>query len=256
MTSTPLAHLSMFPACKGTSNAPLAAALEALPTYREHEVAKVRVATALQAATAELLKATQARLTQIQRVADTAKADQDQPADLAASAVKSSQAVSQAAALVTVLQEADKLLAAGRDQILSSASAGLAEHLDAQLQDVLQQARALDMGGATNAQEALDAGTGDAWQTHVKLTAAAADIRAAQRLVFAHLSRGSPLHQHLDTFGQVRNYASMFPGWFDRQRRTPIAVVNGEPRYPSPPWSEEDPTGIWAFAVRHSEAEL
>lgn len=256
MTTVPLAHLSMFPAFAGLSNPALAAALEALPAYREHEAAKVRIATALQAASGDLLTATQARLAHVQQVADVAKADKPQPADFATRAAKSAAAVTEAREAVALVQEADRLLAAERDSILSAAPAALSEHLDGQLQDVLQRARGLDLRGATAAQEALDAGTGQAWQEYVKLTAAAADIRAAQRIIHAHLSHASDTAGHLTTFGAVRNYTTLFPRWFDRQRNKPVGVVNGDPVYPAPPWPEDDPAGVWAYAVRHHEVDL
>lgn len=254
MTTTPPPHLSLFPVFVGLDNHALDAALEALPDYRQQEVAEARIATALQAAMGDLLKATQARLAHVRRVVDTAKADKDQPANLAAQAAKGAQAVNEARESVAILQEAARILASGRDNILSMAASALAGHLNGQLQDALHSARALELGGATDAQGALDAGTGAEWQSYVKLTATAAEIREAQRLVATHLSRGAG--QHLDTFGAVRNYAVLFPAWFDRQRRKPISFFNGEPIFPSPPWAEDDLSGLWAYAVQHHEVDL
>lgn len=255
MTTTPLPHLSLFPVFVGLNNQALDAALEALPDYRQQEVAEARIATALQAAMGDLLKATQARLAHVRTVVDTAKADKDQPANLAAQAAKGAQAVNEAREAVAILQEAARILASGRDNILSMAASALAGHLNGQLQGALHSARALELGGATDAQGALDAGTGAEWQSYVKLSATAAEIREAQRLVATHLSRGSG-GQHLDTFGAVRNYGVLFPAWFDRQRRKPISSFNGEPIFPSPPWAEDDPSGLWAYAVQHHEVDL
>lgn len=132
----------------------------------------------------------------------------------------------------------------------------LNKHLDEQLQQVLDEVRSLGLGAIRTAQAAIDQGKVEAWQRYQTLTDAYSEIRAAQQLVAQHLVQSDLLRQPLETFGAVRNYAELFPGWFDRQRQVVIGTVNGEPVHVSPPWSDSDPLGLWQYAVQHDEVEL
>jgi len=252
---TTLPHLPLFPSFAGTNPA-LLSALEALPEHAVHDAAKRRITEALSVASPSLLSAVQARQALVQEVADTARADKSQPADLGKRAARAADAVTHAREAVTVMQEADKLVSEDRDRILSGAPAALMGHLDGQLQAALTEARACGLGGITTADAAIDAGKVDAWKTVTRLTGTAAEIRAAQQLVSATLLSGSELHQHLATFGQVRNYGELFPGWFDRQRGRALSTLNGEPEYAAPPWNEDEPAGLWMYAVAHHEVDL
>ena len=253
MTIAPLVHLPLFPSFAGTTNPALVAALEALPDYGAHDAAKRRITEALSVASPSLLSAVQARQALVQDVADSARADKPQPADLGKRAAKAADAIAHAREAVALLQDADKLLSEGRDRILSGAPAALLSHLDGQLHAALVEARACGLGGITTADAAIDAGKVDAWKTVTRLTGTTSQIRAAQQLVVAQLLSGSELHQHLTTFGQVRNYADLFPGWFDRQRGRVLSTLNGEPEFASPPWDED---GCWMYAVAHHEVDL
>jgi len=257
MTTTALPHLSLFPALEGVSNPALAPALRSLPDYDQNQAGKQRIATELQSANAALLAAVHDRMEVVHQAVATAQADKPQPRALPRQAAKSAAALAEARELVAVLQEADKLLAEGRDRLLTTAPDALLRHLGGQLQAALAEARAcgLDESVAT-ADEAIDAGQVDAWKTVTRLAAVASDIRAAQRLVWAHLVRGSDLQQHLDSFGQVRNYVDLFPEWLGRQRGKAISTFNGEPVYPTPPWDENTLDDLWAYAVRHHEVDL
>ncbi len=256
MTTSTLPHLSLFPAFAGNRNPALAAALRALPDFVAQEDGKRRIAEALSVTTPGLLKAVQDRQALVAQVADTARADKPQPSDLAKQAARAADAIAQTREAVTVLLDADKMSSEAHDRVLTGAPASLMEHLDGQLQAALAEARACGLGHITTADEAIDAGKVDAWKAVTRLTATASDIWAAQQLVVAHLLSGSELHQHLATFGQVRNYADLFPGWFDWQRGRVLSTLNGEPEYATPPWDVDDPNGLWMYAVAHHEVEL
>ena len=257
MTTAPLPHLPLFPAFAGSSNPALLAALASLPDYDQHETASETLGEAKIKASTDLLTATRARLTLVEQVAATARAGKPISEALTRRAAQVVTGLAEAAALVTILQEADQQLATGRDQILSAAPAALMRHLDGQLQAALAEARGLGLGAVSDAQHAIDAGMVEAWQRYLSLTGIHAVIRSAQQLVTAHLAGNNGLMaQHLHTFGAVRNYADVFPQWYDHQRRVALGTVNGEPIYATPPWSETDPAGLWRYAVQHFHVEL
>ncbi len=256
MTTTALPHLPLFPAFAGTRNPPLIAALEALPDYDEHETAKARIAAAMTAATGTLMTATQGQLSLVQKVIDTARADKPLPQAFAAQAAKTGADLTEARAVIDVLREADQQLLAGRNQILTAAPDALLRHLCQQLEDILDEARSLELDGVSSPQGAIDAGKVDQWQRYLVLTVEHAEIRSAQGMVTAHLVGGDMASQHLSTFGQVRNYSELFPAWHARATDRPVRTLNGEPVYDSPPWDEESPDGLWSYAVRHPEVDL
>jgi len=256
MTTTALPHLPLFPAFAGTGNPALLAALEALPDYAEHEAAKTRVSTAMGDATTALMTATRAHLALVQRVTDTARADRPIPRGLPQQASETAAALTAAQALVNVLRDADQQVSQGRDQILATAPDVLLSDLSDQLEVILDEARRLGIESVSTAQEAIDAGLVEQWQRYLALTSRHSEIRSAQTLVTGHLVGGDLASQHLSTFGQVRNYAELFPAWHARAAGAPVRTLNGEPVYDSPPWDEESPDGLWSYAVRHPEVDL
>lgn len=256
MTTTALPHLPLFPAFAGTGNPALLAALEALPDYAEHEAAKTRVSSAMGEATTALMTVIQAHLSLVQRVTDTARADRPIPKGLPQQASDTAAALTAAQALVNVLREADQQLSQGRDQILTTAPDALLSDLSDQLEVILNEARQLGIESVSTAQEAIDAGLVEQWQRYLTLTSRHSEIRSAQTSVVVHLLRSDLASQHRSTFGQVRNYAELFPAWHARAVGRPVRTLNGEPVYDSPPWDEESPDGLWSYAVRHPEADL
>lgn len=250
-------NIPRFPAFTGLGNDALIGALNDLVGFNEAQTGLCTIAHQLAKARADLLAATESRAQLVQRVADSTRAGKRVSAGFAGQAREVESAVHAAGAVLAVLGEVEDVVAQDRDQVLDSAPATLLEHLDLQLTEALTEARSLGLGTVDGAQEAIDAGLVDAWQRFVGLSDVHDQIRSAQRLVAMHLVSDHNFTQLLDTFGAVRNFADLFPAWYDRQRMVTVVDSIGDAMLATPPWPEGDGlSGLWRYAVEHSEAEL
>lgn len=255
MTTTTLPHLRMFAGFAGTTNASLLAALDSLPGYRTADAAVSNLRDAKAAAAVELTAASGARQALVGEVAQAVAAGRTDPT-VPARLAELDAAVAQATAYASLLEEVENDLAATQDETLRAAPADLSRHLDGQLQKAITAARSVSLGNVTSAQEAIDAGSVKAWQTHLTLAETYLQIREAQAQVNASLARDHLVAQHLHTFGAVRNYPGVFPRWYDRQRGVVTGSLNGDPVYLELPWDEDDRLGLWRYAIQHPEVEL
>ncbi len=142
------------------------------------------------------------------------------------------------------------------EQNAATSHTALLEHLDGRLQNILAEARSLDLAGATTAEDAIREKVTDAWERAGELERQYRDVRSAQSTVVRVLAQDQTASAHLDTHGTVRNYAALFPRWHDAQRGVPVASYNGAHIYATPPWSTEGPQGLWRYAVAHDDVEL
>lgn len=237
----------------GAGNATLVAAVEAVPGYAAHAAAKAALTPRVQAAAADLAAAQAARADLARDTADALLAGAALPADVPKRAAACHDALTRAEATVTLLKSVTSHLTEQSDAILRGAPSALLDHLNGQLQAAVMEARALDLAAATDAEEAIEVGSTEAWSRFATLRATALYIREAQRTVMTRLV-DSDLAQHLDTFGAVRNYAALFPRWFENQQRIPASTLNGEPVPFAPPWPT-DPPSFWLYAATHPDLD-
>lgn len=179
------------------------------------------------------------------------------PNTLDDAAYDASKAAAQTQAGLDVLLAVEGRLASERDEVVLNGADDLARDLDARVKAVVSEARALDLQGAVDADEALERGVGEAWTALTKLCSRYFQLREAQRQAMAYLSRDE---QHVDGFGFLENYAELYPRWYDAGRPQPQrslidgARVVAAPSSEAAPWPDS-PAGRFLWLVTHPEAE-
>lgn len=122
-----------------------------------------------------------------------------------------------------VLQE----LSSRRDQVVEAGRDAMLEHLDGAVRACVEEARGLELAGSRTADEALDAGAGEAWRRMRELRSRYADIRRAQTTTFRVLA-SSGGQSPLSTVGFLQNLDELVPNWADIQRGRVTVFADGQ----------------------------
>jgi hypothetical protein len=198
----------------------LADALAALPDYPEAAAAYSEGKRRLEDYVRELEVPSDAAAAD--RILALLDQDEPLPASLPSDTWHRTHAIEMNIQLENVFSSVLQLLAGRRDQVIDSGCTAVMSHLDREIRACVTEARALDLGDASNAEEAIDAGMGDAWGRMRQLRLRYTEVRNAQQTMI-RTAYGNTDYD-LQLFGFLANVTELVPRWADIKRGRTMLV--------------------------------
>lgn len=147
-------------------------------------------------------------------------------------------------------------LAGERDALVQEGLPTLLGVLDRRVRQAADQARAIDLGGAADAESAIRLGVVEAWSAMAAARELYVRSRQGQTVLYAYAAADTP--PDLAGFGFIPDYAERHPGWSRFAGRTITYVDNTrEEGWEAPPWPTEagDHEGRFEWLLEHTAVQ-
>lgn len=230
--------------------------LNDIPEVADLQAARGRATDLIATLNASTLNGTDGREPHIQAAVTALVADEPVSATFDFDVWQAEQAHAIARAAV---QAADRVQSLIDDRLLvaiRAAATPVLDRLDEQLRDLIDHARALDVRGARNAEDAIARGSANAWGERAKARAVYSKIRTTQRYVMKEYAPN--VDAMPDTHAFIANLNDVWPDWHayaGPRGSSWIDPVTGDTHHsPMPPWPTDD-DGRFVWLLEHPEAQ-